>query len=209
MAIALTTLGCDGGDIKWTEEVKLHNGSIIHLKRRTEITGSGFPVQGRGFLKYHEFCYEPLGIHWKSRSIYAPEVFDIVDGKAYSKVSLGGCDTCMLHSYPETDALYFVWSGNAWAKIDAKDYPLQVLRLNLLLNPKGRNASEDAHGLVTIADKMNRQPSLEYTLEKTGARGLNETPARRGICTKCKSVTTKTDDTAVVFLSAGRRACEF
>jgi len=203
----LSATACGGEEIKWTEEVRLHDGKIIQLKRRTELTRSGFPVQKRGFHKYHEFCYAPMGTYWKSHPRYLPEVFDIVNGKAYAKVSISGCEECKLHGYPETDALYFVWVDRAWKKIDHKEFPAQ-LRLNLLMSPKGRNASEDARGLVSIAEKENRDPSIHYSLKVTGARGMNELPEHKGACNKCKAVNVSTTVLPDVFLSTDRAGCD-
>lgn len=199
--------GCSGDEIKWTEEVKLHDGKIIQLKRRAELTESGFPVQQRGFQRFYEFCYAPMGVYWKSHAKYPPEVFDIVDGQAYAKVSVGDCEVCKLHGYPETDALYFSWSGRSWTKIEQKDFPAQ-LRLNLLMNPKGRSSSEDVRGVVSLAEKENRDPSIHYSLKATGARGLNELPARRGMCKRCRTVNVITKEIPDVFLPSDRKSCD-
>lgn len=208
LAGLLGATACSGDDIRWTEEVRLNDGKVIQLKRRTELTSSGFPVQQRGFPAYHEFCYAPMGVYWKSKPSYTPETFDIVDGKAYAKVSLGhDCTRCMLHGYPETDALYFVWVDRVWKKIDHSVFPAQ-LRFNLLMSPKGRNASEDARGLVSLAEKESREPSIYYSLKVTGARGLNELPDTKGACNKCKAIKITTDMTPEVFIPTNHHGCE-
>ena len=198
--------GCAPPDLKWTEEVKLHDGKIVQLKRRMELTTSGFPVQKRGRAIYHEFCYAPMGIYWRSKPEYMPELFDVVGGKAYAKVSLGGCSICMLHGYPETDALYFVWDAGSWKKIQYKDFPAQV-RLNLLLTAKQANPEDDAHGLVTLADKEKLDVGLSYELKVRGAKGLNELPQRKGMCNKCRSINLSTDRTSDVFLPSDQKTC--
>lgn len=200
--------GCAPSEIKWTEEVKLHDGKIIQLKRRTETTASGFPVQHRGFFTYHEFCYAPMKIYWKSKPDYPPELFDIVDGKAYAKVSLGrDCVRCMLHGYPETDALYFMWDGAAWKKISYEVFPKQ-LRLNLLQESRGADSRGDAHGLVTVQEKEKRDASIYYSLRVTGAAGLNELPDTKGACRDCRGINIKTDSTPEVFLPSDRKTCD-
>lgn len=208
LAGVLGTAGCTAEEIKWAEEVKLHDGRVIQLKRRAELTAGGFPVQQRGRQMYFEFCYAPMSIYWKSHSKYPPELFDIVDGKAYAKVSAGDCEVCKLHGYPETDALYFVWSGSSWKSIRHGEFPSQ-LRLNLLMNPKGRSKEQDAQGLVSLAEKERREPSIYYSLRATGARGLNELPARKGICEKCKAVNVMTTEIPNVFLPSGRTSCDW
>jgi len=208
LVLSASLAACASNDISWTEEVKLHDGKIIQLKRRTELTSSGFPVQQRGFYRYHEFCYAPMQVHWKSKPEYTPEVFDIVNGKAYAKVSLGhDCTRCMLHGYPETDALYFRWDDGAWRKIDHGEYPAE-LRLNLLMGPAGRNASEDARGLVSLAEKENRQAGINYEFKLTGARGLNELPDTKGACNKCRGIRITTTKTVEVFLPFDSKFCQ-
>jgi len=199
---------CGGEEIKWTEEVRLHDGKVVQVKRRTELTGSGFPVQGRGFHKYHELCYAPMAVYWKSRPEYLPEVFDVVDGKAYAKVSLGNdCARCMEHGFPETDALYFTWTGQAWQAIDHQQFP-PGLRLNLLTSPVERDRAKDARGLVSVADKEKRDASVYYSLRTTGAKGLNELPSRKGTCTKCKASGAAPLPPAEIFMPSASKTCD-
>jgi hypothetical protein len=193
--------------LDWSEEVKLHDGKIIVIKRHDEIGATGFPLFHRGARKYWQFCYAPMGIHWKSKPEYFPETFDIVDGKAYAKVSISGQE-CMLHGYPETSALYFVWENTAWKKIDYESYP-KGLRYNLLANTHyDDNGSRDVHGLVTLEQKPQRDTNMYYIMKKFPAiTGINETITRRGICEKEKSERTITNSTSEVFLPTTRKDC--
>lgn len=206
--IAVLATGCGADEIKWTEEVKLHDGKIVQVKRRVELTASGFPVQKRGRPVYHELCYPPMGIYWKSKPEYRPENFDLVNGRAYVKVSLGGCSTCMLHGYPETDALYFVWASGTWKKIESDEFPAQ-LRLNLIQSPKQANPEDDARGLLTLAAKEKFDIGLNYELRVLGAKWLNELPSHKGMCSKCKGVKSETDRTQDVFLSSKSTRCDW
>jgi hypothetical protein len=199
--------GCAPPELKWTEEVKLHDGKIIQLERRMELTASGFPAQTRGRPISHEFCYAPLGVYWRSKPEYRPELFDIVGGNAYAKVSLGDCASCKLQGYPESGALYFAWDSGRWRKIEPKDFPAQ-LELNLLLSPEQANPKDDAHGLVSLSDKQRLDMSIGYELKVRAAKGLNELPQRKGMCNKCRSIDLTTDKTADVFMPSDRRACE-
>ena len=176
--------GCAPTLLKWEEEVKLHDGQVIVVKRKEELTGTGMPVQQRGFNKYFQFCYAPMNIVWKSKPDYVPETFDIVDGKAYAKVSIGSQLLCMQHSYPTTNALYFHWDGKAWQKIDYADYP-KGLRYNMLGSGSENDSSRDVHGLVTLAEKEKRSPTMYYLMKKKPEiTGLNETPMYKDACKK-------------------------
>lgn len=183
--------------IDWSEEVKLHDGKIIVVKRHEELGRSGLPLAHRGSRKFWEFCYAPMGIHWKSKPDYFPEVFDIVEGQAYVRVTIGSCESCMLHDYPETSALYFVWESGAWKKIDHKDFPAG-LRYNMLGNTHyDDDGSRDVRGLVTIAQKehldaafyrvMRQRPEIIGGNDMVTYQGLNKPPIyARDACKKCK-----------------------
>ena len=201
--------GCAPTDIKWTEEVKLHDGKTIQVKRRTELSASGFPTAKRGHYRYHELCYAPMGITWMSKPEYKPEAFDVFGDKAYVRVPLGGCAACMLHGYPATNSIYFVWSGKQWTKVKETQVPAE-LRFNLLSATHGDDdGSRDAKGLITLADKRKRDASIYRSLDRTNARGLNERRALRDMCEKCKGVNIQTGSTAEVFMSAKGQSCSW
>lgn len=195
--------------IKWTEEVQLADGKVVQVKRKEEHGWTGFPVQKRGRTKYHELCYSPLNLHWKSKPAYRPETFEIVDGKAYVKVTLGGCFECRDHDYPDTNAIYFRWSRTTWQKIGYSDYP-KGLRLNLLSNTHyDDDGSRDARGLVTLHAKESRDFGLLRSLKAGGVSGRNEPPYKKETCEKCKKIQMSGDPpNSNVFLPSKRTDCE-
>ncbi|MFN9388275.1 MAG: hypothetical protein ACK6DF_01790, partial [Betaproteobacteria bacterium] len=120
LCASLSLTGCVsilGDHVRYTEEVKLSDGKVVVIQRHAELTASGFPSQRRGFVKYFEICYPPMNIHWKSKGGYEPDIFDIVDGKAYMHVPISGCRICAFYNNPPTSALYFVWENGAWKRI--------------------------------------------------------------------------------------------
>jgi hypothetical protein len=211
--------GCAPTEIDWSEEVKLHDGKVIVVKRHEELGASGLPLAHRGSRKYWQFCYAPMNIHWKSKPGYFPEVFDIVAGKAYVRVSIGNCILCMLHGYPETAALYFVWEGSEWKKVGYKDFP-SGLRYNMLNGTHyDDDGSRDVRGLVTIEQKeqldgeiywlMRKKPAIVGLNDRVTYRGVNQPPIyARDACRKCKEMQSiETNDTSEVFLSSTRKDC--
>ena len=208
MLSALFLCACGGEEIQWTEDVKLHDGKVVQLKRRTELSASGFPVSGRGFHQYHELCYAPLGVYWRSKPEYPPETFELNDGKAYVKVPLMSFDLCGLHAYPKDGALYFVWSGSDWERIEAGEFP-KGSRLNLLQDPAGTTQADGVRGTVAQAEKEKRDASLYYTLKVVAANGLNEMPPYKGMCTRHpvhKAVIAPPPTS--VFLGSQRKKCD-
>jgi hypothetical protein len=192
-----------GGDhIRWTEEVKLSDGKVIQIQRHADLTESGFPVQKRGLDKYHEICYPPMKIHWKSKAGYLPDVFDIVDGKAYMHVPISDCSQCMLHGYPPTDALYFVWESGQWRRITHAEFPT-VSVWNLLMQISGGSHKTDPKGLITIEDKITgkwNDSGLRLEQMRFGWKKVSESYAWKGSCDACRSRKVTTDATPDIFL---------
>jgi hypothetical protein len=203
--LVLGLTGCNSNEIKWTEEVKLHDGRVIQVKRRVELTETGFPVQQRGFRKYHELCYAPMGVYWKSKPEYPPYVFDIVNGKAVIKVPVEGCTTCMLQGYPAWDAAYFEWDNGAWKKVDETPV-LRGLRFNVLSDPRSGDESKDARGLITLAEKERRDGTIYYEMKATGRSGPGVPP---GACERCKAEKVETTRTPEVQLPSTTRNCDW
>ncbi|MEW6677073.1 MAG: hypothetical protein AB1421_04055 [Pseudomonadota bacterium] len=169
----------------WDEEVKLHDGRVILIKRREASGGGGFPVSGmnkRGLTQYYEFCYPEMGVYWKSNPEYQPEVLGIVVGKAYVKVPISG-EQCQVHDYPTTNAIYFVWEAGVWKKIPYEQFPKEIRRTNLLLNAWGRYPSGDVRGRLSVEMKEDRD-SIYGAMRRTNGRiqSLTDYPHRLGEC---------------------------
>jgi len=213
---------CAPTTIDWTEEVKMHDGKIIVIKRHEELGISGLPLARRGARKFWEFCYAPMKVHWRSKPEYFPEAFHVLEGKAYVRVTITSCGSCQLHGFPDTSALYFVWEGSAWKKIDHKDFP-PGLRYNMLGSTHyDDDGSRDVRGLVTIEQKearvpemykmMRRNPEIIGLNDQVFHQGLNRPPIYvRDSCKKCNGrgpTYSGTPPTNEVFLPASRTDCK-
>jgi len=209
LVFSVSLTACASNEIKWAEEVKLSDGRVIQVQRRIELTESGFPVQQRGFIRYHELCYAPMNIRWKSKPGYQPDIFDVVDGKAYMHVPLFDCFKCMLQGYPETDALYFVWDDGQWKRITHREFPAKS-EWNLLMSlvaPAGHE-KDDPRGLLSLEDKQGRSSSLRLEQKKQGWKRINESGKGIGRCNVCRTQKTTTDETPEIFINDGRSACQ-
>ncbi|MDP2136004.1 MAG: hypothetical protein Q8J99_20565 [Sulfuritalea sp.] len=203
-------VGIGGDHIRWTEEVRLSDGKVIQIQRHVELTDSGFPVQKRGFDRYQEICYPPMNIHWKSKAGYKPDIFDIVDGKAYMHVPISDCFQCMLHDYPSSDALYFVWKSGQWKRITREDFP-SASEWNLLMQTKGGATATDPQGLITIGDKATgkwNDSGLRFEKERLGWKRVSESYSRKGKCNACRNTKVTTDETPGIFIDGSARSCQ-
>lgn len=196
----------------WEEEVPLHDGNIIVIKRREVKSGGGFPVNSmnpRGITRSYEFCYPPMGLYWKSKGgpRYQPEILEIVDGKAYVKVPISGPETCMFHDYPTTNAIYFVWENAAWKKIPYEAFPQEIRRTNLLQNPWGIKPKDDMRGLVTVFQKEQRD-GIYGAMKRTKGRiqSLTDYPSMHDACERQRGGV-RTTNTPEVFLTPTPNFC--
>jgi hypothetical protein len=210
IALCVSATACASNDIKWTEEVKLSDGHVVQVERRVELTESGFPVQKRGFAKYHELCYTPMKIRWKSQRGYQPDIFDIVDGKAYIHVPITGCYECRIHGDPDPNALYFVWDNDRWKRIRHEEFP-RPSEWNLLMGivSAAGNERDDPKGLLTLQDKERRLSSLRNEQKRLGWKRVNESYASRDACKKCGRTQSNTsfDVAPDIFVKDGASSC--
>lgn len=197
----------------WDEEVKLHDGRVILVKRREASGGGGFPVSGmnpRGLVQYYEFCYPEMGVYWKSKGgpRYQPEILDIVDDKVYVMVPVTGSETCMFHDYPATNAIYFVWEGGGWKKIPYEQFPKEIRRTNLLLRPWGIKPAGDVHGRLRVEMKEERD-GIYIDMKQTNGRIQNSTdyPYTQGACERERGGV-KTNRSLAVFLPPTPDLCQ-
>ena len=197
----------------WDEEVPLHDGRVIVIKRREIRSSGGFPINtmnSRGIVRSYEFCYPPMGFYWKSKGMYKPEILGIVAGRAYVKVPFTGAEKCMLHDYPKTNAIYFVWEGDAWKKIPYEQFPQEVRRTNLLQDSLGNTPEEDVRGLVTVAEKESRDhiySAMKHWRRPWKLESRTDYPEYRGDCERNKSIRVKTTRTSKVFLPPTPEFC--
>lgn len=206
LSVALSA--CASNDIRWTEEVKLSDGRIIQVQRHVELTESGFPVQSRGFNKYFEICYPPMNIHWKSKGGYQPDIFDIVDGKAYMHVPIYDCFQCKTQDYPETDALYFVWDNGTWKRLKHEEFPAaSEWNLEMSFKAAAGHEKDDAHGLVTLRDK-ERPSSLRTDQKRNGWKRVNEGGKGLGRCKACRQIETTTTRSSEIFINDDHNTCQ-
>jgi len=200
-------LGWGGDHIRWTEEVKLSDGTVIQIQRHGELTESGFPVQKRGFDKYHEICYPPLNIHWKSRGGYLPDIFDIVDGHAYMHVPVSAAEQCYEQGSPDTGAVYFRWDNGRWNLITKEEFPARS-EWNLLQQVNRGSPATDPQGLITITDKTTGKwsdPGLRLEQNRFGWKRISDSYARREGCARWGKVRAEFID---LLINDGKNTCK-
>ena len=75
-------VSCGVDEMRWKEQVRLHNDQYIYIDRYASRLKSGFPNSRRGPILDQELRYAPLDIIWEVQD-EVPISFEIFDGVAY------------------------------------------------------------------------------------------------------------------------------
>ena len=144
--------------VRWTEEVKLHDGSVILLEgRATRARQAIVLFEHRGPVISNEYYHRPSGAYWKSPGGgFYPGAFDIVDGVPFMVVPIGSEIVCIWFDFPEKDLLIYRWQNQGWRRARYADLP-PGFDFNLLYGMfDERDRKRDVSGLVTLALKDSR-----------------------------------------------------
>ena len=130
----------------WKEEVKLANGSVIVVKRRTVRERFG-ELGHHGRVLKQELEYDKPGgvIRWV-RDI-DPLIFDFAKDKAYVVAYLSTGEECGRYGDPPNRFLAYELVGETWRAVQMTDLP-DRLEFNLL-----QNSWNSGGGLITLAVK--------------------------------------------------------
>ena len=182
--------GCSRVDTaEWSEEVQLHDGSVVVLDARAKRGSSGFPTAHRGGLISWELCFRPQKAYWKSSAAYKPIVFEIVNGKPYVVVPLGDCVECKLHNFPTFSALVYRWEGDGWKRAAPEELPTSSTPNLLSTIWTDRDSSHDARGFYTLEMKRHRDwgndPARRAKRVERFKREVRD--PEKGMCPVCKA----------------------
>ena len=157
LAVAMTGMaacGLYGTDVaQWTEEVKLHDGTMIVIERHATRGKSSFPNPGRGPLGIAELWYRPMNIHYKGGGGGYILSFEIVDGTAYMANMGWGCNMNGPNGYK---LRFFRWDGKKWLQIPQNEFPLQLATVNVSTDYWGYTSRDDQSGFLSWDAKVKR-----------------------------------------------------
>ena len=147
-------------EAKWTEEVKLHDGTFVTIERRA-TRNKGIDSHHRGRLKDNELWYKPMNIYWKNSPRTAGWIlsFEIVDGIAYLVVDTPSRKNCNIMESKGEDGYYISflqWKNGEWIPIPQDEFPLHLATMNIYRYYWGYTSVEDAHGFLSWNEKVAR-----------------------------------------------------
>ena len=165
-ALALLLLtACNGTDeMRWKEQVYLHDGTTVTVDRDSTRVSSGFPNSRRGNILTQELRYAPLGVVWKVEGGAEQLVsFDIVDGVAYVVANAPQSSEvfCNGKRHGEPIMIYYRWVNGKQESISSSDVPISIMRWNLSgIGDWGRDSRSDPTYLSwhDVADANAQSP---------------------------------------------------
>lgn len=180
LMIGVSMCACGSG-VSWKEEVLLHDGSKLIIKRSQ--TRGGRHEIGQSPIKEHELSFTMPGTHtqitWKDE--FSEEVghsnfnllmLDIFNGEPYIAVSSYGCLAYNKWGRPNPPYILFKYEG-VWKRISMEKFPVGFKKPNLVINSSAHEKQlieEDRQlGFVsaTSIDTLNSSLSEFQTIART------------------------------------------
>ncbi len=140
---------------EWEEEVKLHDGRVIVVKRLHSKERAIGNLHSRYEFKEARIKFrEPAAIEWQGD--IPPIAVDVVQSDICVVIKLDGGGQCERYGHPNPPFVYFrSQAGAPWRRVDRSDVP-SGMRQNLLIYPRDSDL-KDLHGVLMIGmkEKMN------------------------------------------------------
>lgn len=122
-------------EIKWKEEVKLHDGRVIVVERWGKRGGRAEPGQPP-MQSWEEIRTKNPDtgeeIVWQEDAASGPYVLDFVNGTPYLAVSVDLLPSCRKYKFPKINFVFFKYEEKTWKRITLEQFP-KYLDTNLLL----------------------------------------------------------------------------
>jgi hypothetical protein len=134
-------------EMRWKEQVYLHDGSLLEVDRYATRRSSGFPNARRGPILTEEFRYPKLGVEWSAEGAGEQLVsFDVIDGIPYlvTVLLVDRQEYCIGKQPDDYVANYYRWIGTRQEKITRAQTPIAIMRWNVTgTSHWGYDRSED------------------------------------------------------------------
>lgn len=133
-ALLLLT-SCIGTDeMRWKEQVWLHDGKFVLIDRYSTRAKSGFPNSRRGVILSQEIRYDPLGVLWSvDGSDEQPISFEIIDGAAYLAATAPYSREKFCRGKPKGAyvAVFYRWTNGKKQRISQQETPVDRMGNNI------------------------------------------------------------------------------
>jgi hypothetical protein len=169
------------GGTSWKEEVLLHDGQKIVVKR-SQSYGGRHEIGQTPPIKEQDITFTLPGssktISWKSeygedigRSNFKMLALHILNGTPYIVAVPNLCLSYNKWGRPNPPYVFFKHDGQAWQRIQLSEFPAEFKEINLVINTKGEEKIITAQSIVTaeLVRKLNgelEQPEYKTILRE-------------------------------------------
>lgn len=176
LAAGVSVVGCTSGvdKVKWVEQAKLHDGSMIDVSRTASRHSSGFPDSRRGQVIDYSVGFGSA--NWEGEWNRIPGSLEVFDGVPHLMVFIGDSYTCKQKSPEDYAALFFKYVAGKWEDVAQVNFPTSVALVNLIEDLWGQTAKDDPSGYLSWDEKplrSNFNASHPYTIDSFFERSRN------------------------------------
>ena len=161
----------------WKEEVKLHDGQTIIVKRVVKRGGRRESGQAPNPI-YKSLAFtipnSRQAVLWEDKktedignSNFHPLLLDIVENTPYLVSAALGCLSYNKWGRPNPPYIIFKYHGNTWQRITIQELPAQLITPNLLVNSADTVAANNNSNLISAATIKSLNSTLIHKEDKT------------------------------------------
>ena len=154
------------GGTSWKEEVLLHDGSKLIVKR-SQTRGGRHEIGQEVPINSHKISFTLPGAHeaitWETTiglgandSSLGLLALDVVKGVPYIVTSTYGCHAYNKWGRPNPPYVFFKYDGKAWQRISLEEFPAEIKEANVVNGIQAHEHQLDAHSGVVTADEIKK-----------------------------------------------------
>lgn len=163
-------------ELRWQEEVRLHDGRVIVVDRWEKRQASG-ELGHRGAPLWSEVKAKNPNtgteVTWYEDHGSAPYVMDFVGDSAYVAAWVSFYEPCQKYGFPQRDFVFFKYDGT-WKQISFEEFP-RGFDTNLLVNVWNADSTGHLHKHTSLDQKAEYLRS-GYKPEEYSMRSLMTKP---------------------------------
>lgn len=165
------------GGTSWKEEVLLHDGSKIIVKRSVD-RGGRHEIGQQPPIKEQSLTFNmpktDERITWKSEfsedvglADFQPLLLDIFQGTAYVVTDPVGCLAYNKWDRPNPPYVIFKYQNKAWQRITIQELPVEIKTPNIIFGSPDNHAKEIGKSLISVETIQNINSTLRQPEYKT------------------------------------------
>ena len=154
------------GGTSWKEEVLLHDGSKLIVKR-SQTRGGRHEIGQEVPINSHKISFTLPGAHetitWETTiglgandSSLGLLALDVVKGVPYIVTSTYGCHAYNKWGRPNPPYVFFKYDGKAWQRIPLEEFPAEIKEANVVNSTQKHEHQLDTHSGVVTADEIKK-----------------------------------------------------